>query len=166
MKKIITITVIIIAFATIFGYLGWANSKAPSQVQEIEQTKPVVHKTLLELVNEVRVEHGAAALAEDPVLDETAGLRAQEMADANYFEHSGPNGEDWARELKPRVADGTYISENIAQCFADNEATVIGWENSKSHFEAMIDPKYTRYGTATVWDNDRRCNVIVNHFAS
>lgn len=116
-------------------------------------------------INDIRAAKGVGALAADPTLDKTALIKAQDMAAKNYFEHNAPDGTPWSDFIYKNRPGSDGFAENIAECYPTNHDTVIGWVNSPSHLENILNPQWTKYGTATVYDDDRSCYVTVNHFA-
>lgn len=158
MKKVIAILAILIGLfgAYSIGYVSDRGEPVASSASE---------QTLISYVNDVRKQKGLDALEVDPSLNNTARLRAEDMAKNNYFAHERPDGTPWYDVIyKNRGADKT-TAENIAECFESNVATIDGWVNSKSHYDAMIDKRWKKTGIATVWDDDRACYVTVNHFS-
>lgn len=131
-------------------------------VQTVQRVEPPTVDELFRLVNEERAKVGVAPLVLDPLLNQSAQMKAQDMLDRNYFTHTDPttgknNGLDYALAIGKQC---TWISENIS--WGENENTsqsaMIGWKNSKPHYTAMIDPRYesTGFGIAG--------NKIAEHF--
>lgn len=129
------------------------------------RTSSASEPSLIEQVNQLRQSKGLRALEEDPSLNKTAKIRAEDMAANNYFSHDRPDGTPWYDVIyKNRGADKT-TGENLAECYPSNSATIAGWINSSSHYATLIDAKWSKIGMATLWDEDRACYITVNHFS-
>lgn len=155
-----TVGVLLVLISIFAAYsIGYVANRAEPR------TSSVSEPSLIEQVNQLRQSKGLRALEEDPLLNKTARIRADDMASNNYFSHDRPDGTPWYDVIyKNHGADKT-TAENIAECFDSNAATIDGWINSKSHYDAMIDNRWTKIGIATVWDEDRACYITVNHFS-
>lgn len=127
--------------------------------------KPSERSPLIVLINEARAEKDVAPLAADPTLDNTALIKANDMAAKNYFEHDAPDGTPWTDFIIKNRPGSDGIAENLAECYPTNSETMTGWINSPLHYANIVNPEWTKYGTATVYDEDRSCYVTVNHFA-
>lgn len=125
--------------------------------------KPSERSPLIVLINEARAEKDVAPLAADASLDLTARLKAEDMAAKNYYGHDPNDGTQWDTIIKANRAD-SYVSENIARCYETSEQEVEAWRLSPGHYKNLMDPQWTKYGTATVWDADISCYITVNHF--
>ena len=125
--------------------------------------KPSERSPLIVLINEARAEKDVAPLTADASLDTTARLKAKDMAAKNYYGHDPNDGTQWDTIIKANRAD-SYVSENIARCYETSEQEVEAWRLSPDHYENLMDSKWTKYGTATVWDADLACYITVNHF--
>lgn len=153
----IVIAILIIYVVYIFGYtLGR---------QALNQASSNTEVPLITEINDIRAAKGVGALTADPTLDQTAKIKAEDMAAKNYFEHNAPDGTPWSDFIYKNRPGSDGFAENIAQCYPTNHDTIIGWVNSPSHLENILNPMWTKYGTATVYDDDRHCYVTVNHFS-
>ena len=120
--------------------------------------------TILSLLNQIRTTKGLPLLSEDPVLDDTARLKAQDMADRNYYDHTTPDGKSFDKLIALHSPNLHTIGENLAECINSNEATVDAWVKSPEHYENILNPHYTLFGSATVYDQDKKCYITANHF--
>lgn len=148
----------IVLIVTYIGYLGLYYFVLPSPIQQ-----PGERTQLIDLINEVRAGEGVALLTADPTLDHTAKLKAEDMAAKNYYGHDPNDGTEWDTIIKANRAD-SFVSENIAHCYKSSETEIEAWKLSPSHYDNLMDRKWTKYGTATVWDAESSCYITVNHF--
>lgn len=150
----------IVLFSIFSGYMiGRFEATTPPPA-----TSSATERPLIDYVNEVRSERKLTALREDPGLDQTAKLKAEDMAARNYWEHTTPDGDPFYLAIQKIRPGLQSYGENLAECYKSNIETVQAWEKSEGHLANMIRPDYTLFGSATVYDNDRNCTITVNHF--
>lgn len=143
------------------GYIvGYYVGHAKSSIGATES-----QPSLLMQINDIRKSKNLSQLIEDPTLDNTALIKANDMAEKNYFEHDAPDGTKWSDFIQKNRPGSERIGENLAECYVDNNSTIAGWIASPKHYENMITPDWTKFGTATVWDADKGCYLTVNHFS-
>lgn len=100
---------------------------------------------MLARVNQIRAEHGVAALSEDPVLDAGAVVRAAETL--SLLSHTRPDGTQYYTVIP---GENCY-AENIGR--AENiDVTINEWMNSQIHHDNMLNPAYTHVGVAKTAD--------------
>ena len=123
--------------------------------QAVQQPQIVVFtpQALLVEANRLRAAKGVAPLRLDERLNETAQVRADDMAKRNYFSHYDPvTGENLAKILNkywPEPCQG--VSENLdGAYYGQSPFAGEGWVSSKPHYEAEIDPKYDITGFGSV----------------
>lgn len=120
--------------------------------QATKSVEPPTIARLLQLVNEERTKVNVAPLAIDSRLNESAQYKAEDMFKRNYFGHEDPktgkHGYDIAFERTGEMC--SFVSENITDNVIDadntSEQTIFNWVNSPSHYNAMIDSRYTYTG--------------------
>ncbi len=162
MKKVLKIIFkIVLPLALLYiGYIIGYYSGGGGQVHNSEPQVPLITS-----INTIRQEKGLTLLTPDPSLDKTALIKANDMADKNYFEHDAPDGTKWSDFIHKNRPGSERVGENIAECYTDNNSTIAGWVASPKHYENMITPDWKKFGTATVWDADKGCYLTVNHFS-
>lgn len=106
----------------------------------------VTTQDLLKDTNQQRRANQVADLRLNSKLSAAAQTKAADMANRNYWNHSTPDG------LAPWVfiAKAGYnyqkAGENLAYGFTNSRDTVIGWMNSPSHRENLLDRDYLDVG--------------------
>lgn len=133
------------------------------EVQEVEddQALPILklldvssdEEKMLELINSARQEEGLALLEFDEELLRVARLKAQDMADNNYFSHeSSEYGTPWAMMKRYDIIFKT-AGENIA-----GNKTVEGafnaWIESDDHKRNILNEKFNYTGIGIVESSD------------
>lgn len=103
----------------------------------------------VELLNQLRREHGLNALNWDPNSDlqKAAQLRAREIED--YFSHTRPDGSSCFTVLKQFGLRYSHCGENIAYGtnLSPAGATEL-WTNSRGHYKNMINRDFREIGLA------------------
>ena len=151
---------------------------APSLPHDGEYLRDV-ESEVIDLINAERARLGLNELTYDPNLRSSARIRSAEMYINDYFAHKRPNGNDWSTVLKvdvPIWRSGIKAAENIAALKTQVNYAYIEsgdywyteWENSSSHYAAMIDPRYTHVGVGIVYvyDGTLYHGYATTHFAS
>ncbi|MDP3882827.1 MAG: CAP domain-containing protein [Candidatus Staskawiczbacteria bacterium] len=122
---------------------------------------------LITFVNHSREAVGLNQLAESDKLDEAAYLKAQNMVQNQYFDHTSPTGVSPWYWFSKTGYDYKYAGENLAIGFFDSKEVYNAWLLSSSHRENILNPNYTEIGIAVV---DRFGNnnttVVVQLFGS
>lgn len=146
-------------------------AKAETKPAPVEEQKPPTRVELLKLVNAERKKAGVAPLTEDKRLDWSAQQKADDMSKYVYYDHINP---------KTGLHGYSYIDQTGIKCYLDSEniallggsyytssGLVANWKSSKSHYEAMINPKYTTTGFGFAPYGDQSYmprHVAVEHF--
>lgn len=101
---------------------------------------------LLSATNAQRAQNGVAPLTINNKLNSAAQSKATDMVARNYWAHNTPDGQEpWvffdAAGYKYHKA-----GENLAYGFSTSDAAVIGWMNSQSHRDNLLDSAFTEVG--------------------
>ncbi|MEN8908232.1 MAG: CAP domain-containing protein [Clostridiales bacterium] len=103
-------------------------------------------KILLDLVNEARANVGAQELSFDMPAMEVAEIKAQNMNEKNYFDHTSPTyGSPFDMLAKFRVNYST-AGENIAAGQSDVKSAFVSWMNSEGHRENIENKSFNMVG--------------------
>ncbi len=109
----------------------------------------VIPRTLVSLANSDRAENALGELTINPVLEEAAQMKANDMAEKEYFAHVSPDGKDpwdWFNAAGYRF---NYAGENLAVNFSDSSEVNDAWMNSPGHRANILNGKFTEVGIAT-----------------
>jgi len=125
---------------------------APPPLKVIKEEKPQVvlsEKGIIEWTNKQREKYGLAPLKENPLLDETALAKVEDMFENQYFAHESPSGEGVSNLAKKFGYDFLLIGENLAMGnFSSDEDLVLAWMESPGHRENILNEKYQEIGVA------------------
>lgn len=125
---------------------------------------------LLNATNQSRNNNGAGGLALNSKLSNAAQAKANDMAARNYWAHNTPEGNaPWVF-----IANAGYsysrAGENLAYGFATSNDTIVGWMNSQSHRENLLNKDYTEVGfgytNASNYNNSGEETIIVAMYAT
>lgn len=161
-RNILLIVLSVLVFGYVCAVIGY-NLKG----NEAKTDKPPTIRELLTLVNKERAKVGVAPLTIDPRLNASAQMKANDMAQYNYFSHTSPSSSPYANKkgytfVKDVGAKCLYQSENILEIprlRSSTTTTAINvWVGSPSHYKAMIDKKYSATGFGINGD------YLVEHF--
>lgn len=109
----------------------------------------VLPAVVVKLTNDERADLAEAPLTRSAVLDEAARLKAQHMADNQYFAHYAPDGTSPWYWFKQAGYTYAHAGENLAIHFSDSSEVVEAWMNSPKHRENIVSGKFTQIGVGT-----------------
>src|SRR3989344_8855318 len=124
-----------------------------SQIQRLALTASdflasVLPSVLVDLANADRGANQLASLSINPLLEEAARLKAEDMVSKGYFAHTSPEGITpwyWFSRAEYTFA---YAGENLAINFDDSSAVNTAWMNSPSHRANILNGNFTEVGIA------------------
>ncbi len=135
----------------VIRFAAYGKDCAASRIVTEEYVIGVVYEDercqqLFELVNEVRVQHGLAALEDMPQLSDIAQQRAGECA--SYFSHYRADGTKWDSLLAQAGLKRDMRAENIAYFYPTAKQVLNGWMNSTGHRANILaaDARYIGVG--------------------
>jgi len=107
----------------------------------------VLPSVLDDLTNQNRQADHLAILTVNPLLNEVAQLKADDMAAKGYFAHTSPDGKApwyWFTQVGYNYS---YAGENLAVDFTDSQDVAVAWMNSPEHKANILKNEYTEVGT-------------------
>ncbi len=116
--------------------------------QNADFTAAVLPGVLVDLANEDRESNGLGELSINPVLEEAAQMKAQNMAELGYFAHVSPEGLDPWYWFYRAGYDFANAGENLAVNFIDSQDVEKAWMNSPGHRANILNGKFTEIGIA------------------
>lgn len=116
-----------------------------------------------ELVNAERRSQGEPPLVWDAELSRMARLHSQNMAQQNFFNHAGPDGQGLRERSRANGVVGfRALAENLAfsKGFADvASCAVVGWMHSQGHRDNILNEEFTRSGIGIARSADGRVYI-------
>lgn len=107
----------------------------------------ILPSVLDDLTNQNRQSQHLSILTVNPVLNEVAQLKANDMAEKGYFAHTSPEGKApwyWFKQVGYKYE---YAGENLAIDFTDSQDVAKAWMNSPTHRANILKNSYTEMGT-------------------
>ena len=128
-------------------FCGPNTSADPSAPKHSAEEKMIGR--VVQLTNQIRVQHGLAPLQVHSSLEKSARWMAQDMVQHNYLRHTDFLG----REIDPRLPECGYedyreIGENIAGGQLTPEEVVTDWMRSPGHRANLLNPNFREIGVA------------------
>lgn len=111
-------------------------------------TASVLPAVLVALTNDDRSSAGLNQLTINPVLEDAARMKAEHMAENEYFAHVSPDGLDpwyWFYRAGYQFVDA---GENLAVNFSDSNDVNQAWLDSPGHRANIMNGKFTEIGIA------------------
>src|SRR3989344_4628339 len=93
----------------------------------------ILPAVLVDETNSGRMGNALEELKINPLLQEAARLKANDMAAKSYFSHESPEGKTPWYWLEQAGYEYVYAGENLAVNFIDSEDVVVAWMNSPAH---------------------------------
>jgi hypothetical protein len=109
----------------------------------------VLPAVVVDLTNDERADIAAAPLRRNSTLDAAAQLKAQHMADNQYFAHFAPDGTSPWHWFSKAGYSYAHAGENLAIHFTDSSELVEAWMKSPKHRENIVNTVYTEIGVGT-----------------
>ncbi|HBY98652.1 MAG: CAP domain-containing protein [Ardenticatenaceae bacterium] len=120
----------------------------------------VVWRTNLE-----RERAGVPPLKLEPLLTAAARGHSQDMADNDFFSHTGSDGSTpWDRIERAGYTGWSALAENIAAGYDSPGAVVAGWMGSKGHRENLLNPAYREVGVGYSYLANDQGSVNYSHY--
>ncbi len=119
-------------------------------IKKTNMTGAVLPAVLVDLTNSDRASSGLSGLTRNSVLDEAARLKAEDMAQNQYFAHNSPNGLTPWHFMDKAGYSFAYAGENLAVDFTESNDVENAWLLSPKHRANIMDARFTEIGIATV----------------
>lgn len=148
LDKLQRISLALMGVLVLLTFLG-ANMQAVLWQSSQWLVGTVLPAVVVDLTNDERADNNAAPLRRSATLDAAAKLKAQHMAQNEYFAHYAPDGTTpwhWFDEAGYVYA---HAGENLAIHFTDSAEVVEAWMNSPTHRKNIVDQKFSEIGVGT-----------------
>jgi uncharacterized protein YkwD len=115
-----------------------------------------VEAQVLALVNVERGKKpGCRPVTNDPRLAAVARAHSADMAERNYFDHTTPDGVDFATRITKAGYTWSTAGENIAAGQPDPASVMTSWMNSPGHRANILNCDFTNLGVGLAYDSRR-----------
>ncbi|MFA5743077.1 MAG: CAP domain-containing protein [Candidatus Paceibacterota bacterium] len=128
----------------------------------------ITKEALVSLTNQERKSLGLGELQSNPLLDQAAALKAQDMLNFDYFSHNSPEGKTPWYWIKLTGYNYQKAGENLAIGFVDGDEVMQAWEDSPSHLANLINPGYQEMGIGVAKGDfqGQQITVVVQMFGT
>ncbi len=109
---------------------------------------------LLNATNSQRANNGKADFKINQQLINAAQAKANDMVARNYWSHNTPDGQQPWTFVQSAGYKYTKAGENLAYGFTTSSDTIIGWMNSQTHKDNLLDSAFTEVGFGIANSND------------
>jgi uncharacterized protein YkwD len=140
----------IILFAIVLFAIVPASPLAPRSADA--QLTP--QQKVLEIVNIHRANAGCPALKMHTKLTTAAQRHASDMANRNFFSHTGSNGSTMVSRVDATGYPWMMLGENIAAGQATPRSVVNAWMNSPSHRANILNCSFREIGIGYVYQSN------------
>ncbi len=113
-------------------------------------------QSVLASVNAVRAKAGCGPLKLNNALMAAAGTHARNMAEKDFFGHSGKDGRGFASRIRKEGYRYGLAAENIAAGQKTPDKAVQAWLNSPGHRRNILNCRFRETGIAMVYQPDDR----------
>jgi len=118
----------------------------PTQKPSTSSTMSAFELKVIDLTNAERAKQGLKPLKADDALGKVARIKAQDMTDEHYFDHTSPKYGSPFDMMKQFGISFSSAAENIAQGQKTPEEVVNAWMNSAGHRANIMNPSLTNIG--------------------
>lgn len=113
-------------------------------------------QSVLASVNAIRAKAGCGPLKFNTSLMAAAKLHARNMAEQNFFGHTGKDGRGFASRIRGQGYRYGLAAENIAAGQPTVDRAVKAWLDSPGHRRNILNCKFRDTGIAMVYQPDDR----------
>jgi len=106
----------------------------------------ILPSVIVEETNEERDSEALTSLRRSATLDAAAQMKAEHMAQNQYFAHYSPTGISPWHWFNIAEYEFVHAGENLAIHFTDSAAVVRAWMNSPAHRANILSDNYTDIG--------------------
>jgi uncharacterized protein YkwD len=106
---------------------------------------------VMALTNKERRQAGCPPLSRHPTLARVAQQYSQQMAQDDFFSHTGPDGSTPADRARAAGYDFRRIGENIAAGYSTPKEVVASWMESQTHRENILNCAFQETGVGHVY---------------
>ncbi|MCL6430843.1 MAG: CAP domain-containing protein [Anaerolineae bacterium] len=130
-----------------YGVQSSAAEAAPAQSLSQDFVQRIV-----DLTNQQRASHGLPPVTLDPALTRAAQAHSDDMANHNYFSHTGSDGSDPGQRIARAGYSPIYAyGENIAAGQPSPEEAMNAWMNSDAHRSNILSPYFHHIGVGCAY---------------
>ena len=143
-SSLIAVLLLVIVYQFVIAAIPFTGTKVLGYAANISVGDVVA------LTNAKRVESGVGELQINPLLNEAARQKGEDMLAKDYWAHVAPDGTEPWKFFSDVGYVYRYAGENLARDFSNAQSAVDAWMASPSHKENLLSTKYQEVGIAVV----------------
>lgn len=143
-------------FSDTYNRLGYRAAYAdllPAAKENRKKYSAFINE-VLSIINGYRAEGGLAPLKLNEELTIVACARAEEIAWSGERSHTRPNGSKCFSIMRDAGINSGIAGENIGWVYETAAAVCEAWKESKTHYENIMDERFTETGIGVAADPD------------
>ncbi|MBQ3005965.1 MAG: hypothetical protein IJD78_00220 [Clostridia bacterium] len=144
-------------------YFATYNDLLPAAKQNRETYRSEIRE-ILKIINGYRAEGGLEPLTLNEDLTIIACARAEEIAWSGNHTHTRPNYSSCFTLMRENGFEKGTAGENIGWGFSDPESVCEAWKESETHYENIMNPKFTEVGIGVAADPDKDRNLCWSQY--
>jgi uncharacterized YkwD family protein/spore coat assembly protein SafA len=109
---------------------------------------------VITLINKIRSDNGLSQFKTNWELSRVARIKAKDMHDKGYFDHTSPTYGSPFAMMKSFGISYSSAAENIAMGYSTPQQVVNGWMGSPGHRANILNPSYTQIGVGYCADGN------------
>lgn len=144
-------------------YSATYNDLLPAAKENRETYRKEI-KEVLRIINGYRAAGGLKPLKLNEDLTIIANARAEEIAWSGNHNHTRPNLQSCFSLMRENGFSSGLAGENIGWGFKTAEAVCEAWKNSETHYENIMNPKFTEAGIGVAADPRPEGNLCWSNY--
>ncbi|MEQ6247308.1 CAP domain-containing protein [Sulfitobacter sp. HNIBRBA3233] len=150
MIRIVAIFAVLAALSACGDMPAATSPNGPVPAPENATTARLKGKSPSAIVSAIRAKTGLGPVRRSARLDRVALMQARDMAQNDFFSHSGSDGSSVGNRARRGGYDWCVIAENINKGYPDIRSAILAWETSRSHYRNMTLRGAKEFGIASV----------------
>ena len=148
------------------GYKASYEELLPAAKENRETYRSYIGE-ILKILNGYRAEKGVAPLKLNEKLTVMSCVRAEEIAWSGVQGHRRPDGRKCFSIFKEAGFEEGTAGENLGYGFWTPEEVCLAWKNSRTHYNNILDERFTEIGIGVAADPDKKGKLVwATHFLS
>jgi uncharacterized protein YkwD len=132
-----------------------ATPPAPTQAA-VDAGLTAFEAEVVDIVNARRAASGCGAISVDPRLTAAARAHSTDMATRGYFDHTSPDGVEFATRITQAGYRWSMAAENIAMGQSSPAEVMDAWMNSEGHRSNILNCRLVHLGVGLAYDGRDR----------
>jgi uncharacterized protein YkwD len=165
---IVTILVVILGLALYFSYKATNDATIDQTAKTVQPTKQFDEAEKAKLYQEIgayRSEKNVPAFKIDSRLEVSAGKKAQDLVDRDYWSNVSPSGDTPSDLILQEGYNHVYAGESLSSGPNTASQIINGWKNSSQTNENLVNPVITSMGLGYSCKSGGAC-IVALHLAT